>query len=86
MFMLGRGYLKSFDPDVGESVDGTPVYPTGDAVFADDPTEALCFNTLQELLATYMTQSSTVPLRPDGKPNRPLTAFHMAPTSVNRLR
>lgn len=33
------------------------------------------FETQAEALACWKAQSTTHPLRPDGKPNRPLTAF-----------
>lgn len=33
------------------------------------------FSSGREALEYWRTQSKTVPLRPDGKPNRPLTAY-----------
>lgn len=43
--------------------------------FTDSPSEALSFATAGEALTFWKTQSKTVPLRPDGKPNRPMTAY-----------
>jgi hypothetical protein len=72
-------YLASFDPDVREpGVD----YPTGYAEWTSVPGEAMTFPTHAEALIFWKTQSTATPLRPDGKPNRPLTAFSI---SVERL-
>jgi hypothetical protein len=73
-------YLKSFDPDA--HAPGMPAYPTGDAEWTSVPGEAMIFPTHVEALMFWKTQSTIVPLRPDGKPNRPLTAFSV---SVERL-
>lgn len=42
--------------------------------FTDNPAKAMQFTDAGEALSFWRTQSQTVPLRPDGKPNRPLTA------------
>lgn len=70
--MVGRGdvkgnYLQAFDVD---AFDGR-----GDATFTDDKAKALVFDSLAKAFETWKTQSTIRPLRPDGKPNRPLTAF-----------
>lgn len=49
----------------------------GQAVFTNDVRQAMKFATMQAALAYWQTQSRTVPMRPDGKPNRPLTGYHM---------
>jgi hypothetical protein len=60
-------WLKSFDP---EAFDGR-----GDALFTDRPDLALRFETLGEAFELWRRQSRCRPLREDGEPNRPLTAF-----------
>ena len=42
--------------------------------FAPDPRRAMQFATSGEALEFWKRQSRVKPLRPDGKPNRPLTA------------
>lgn len=62
-----NAWVKRYDPD---AFDGG-----GDVEFTSDPAEALSFATVSEAL-TFWKQVSTVrPVREDGKPNRPLTAF-----------
>lgn len=70
-------WLREFDPDAGPLP-----YPTG---FADDTSDsalALRFESAADALAFAQTQSTRTPLRPDGQPNRPLTAFTV---SIERL-
>ena len=60
-------WLKSFDPDVGGGrghVAGTPKRE-----------DALRFANKGEAWEFWRQVSRSVPLRPDGNPNRPLTAF-----------
>lgn len=59
-------YLKSFD---FEAHDGR-----GFGVFTANPAEAMTFESAGAAGDFWRTQSKTVPLRPDGKPNRPLTS------------
>lgn len=47
----------------------------GFAEFTHDPTQALAFNTTHDAIDYYLRASATRPLRRDGRPNRPLTAF-----------
>lgn len=47
----------------------------GLATFTDNPARALLFSNAPAALLTWKTQSVVRPLRADGKPNRPLTAF-----------
>jgi hypothetical protein len=47
----------------------------GETVFTDDPDDALQFDDSGAAFVFYRQQSKTVPLREDGRPNRPLTAF-----------
>lgn len=60
-------YLVSFDPD-GE--DGR-----GNVVATVDKTKAHVFASFEDLIETWKRPSTVRPVRPDGKPNRPLTAF-----------
>lgn len=62
-------YLASFDVDAHHG--------RGDAKFTDNPDKAMRFETPGELFAAWKTQSKVKPLREDGEPNRPLTAFHI---------
>lgn len=65
-------WLESFDPEV--SATDPPSYPTGWLVTTEDPKEALLFLSFAEASDFWRIESVTVPLRPDGRPNRPLTA------------
>ena len=60
-------YLASYDP---EADDGN-----GMARWTPDPAQALTFATAEDAVACYRAVPSNRPLRPDGKPNRPLTMF-----------
>lgn len=62
-------YLKEYDPDGNNGF--------GRIVFTEEPTEAKSFESSTELFETWGAQSTVRPLRPDGMPNRPLTAYHM---------
>ena len=60
-------WLKSFNH---EAFGGQ-----GHAVFTDDPDEALKFASNAAAFEFWCPQSETKPLRPDGRPNKPLTAL-----------
>jgi hypothetical protein len=62
----GGHYLKSFDFEASEG--------TGLAEFTTEWQDALQFLSVVDALTFRDTQSTTKPLRPDGEPNRPLTA------------
>lgn len=62
--------LKAFDPDSGWTE------------WTTDPRLARRFNSALDVLELWRTQSRTRPLRPDGKPNRPLTAYTVEPCRV----
>jgi hypothetical protein len=59
--------LASFDPDAHGGA--------GIATWTTDRTQAMTFPTPQAAFAYWGTESTVVPLRADGQPNRPLTAF-----------
>lgn len=59
-------YFKSFDHEYDNG--------RGLAEFTDDKSEALKFPDMAAALAFWNKQSTVRPLRPDGKPNKPMTA------------
>ena len=60
-------YLAEFDPDFGAG--------RGLVRWTADKTRALRFADIADAFACWKRPSTVVPLRPDGKPNRPLTAY-----------
>lgn len=65
-------YLKAYDPDGGNLA---VAYPIGIVISTPDPAKALRFATTEEAWACWRLQSRRTPHRPDGQPNRPLTAY-----------
>jgi hypothetical protein len=65
--LIAGEYLKAYDP---EAFDGR-----GDAVFTNDVAEAMTFKSMEEALTFAHRTPKARPLRADGRPNRPLTAF-----------
>jgi hypothetical protein len=55
-------YLSDYDPETGGSTWGTKA-------------DALTFPDLPAAMARWQSVHALDPVRPDGKPNRPLTAF-----------
>lgn len=66
-----HGWLASFNL---EEPDGYKV-----ATFTNDSSKAIRFETMQAVLDTWKMASRTIPLRPDGRPNRPLSAYTIEP-------
>ncbi len=62
-------YLVSYNADGNDG--------WGEAVWTDDLAEAIEFATASEACACWTEQSRLRPVRPDGQPNRPLTAFSL---------
>lgn len=62
-------WLAEYDPDRFEG--------RGFVRWTFDPAEALSFASMTEAIYFAMTISDRLPVRADGKPNRPLTAFHL---------
>jgi hypothetical protein len=60
-------YLKSFDHDTDDGL--------GFGVFTKSKKRAKVFDSHEQLFEFWKKQSTTRPLRPDGEPNRPLTAL-----------
>ena len=67
-----QGYISKVDLEVNG-----PNYPTGSVVCTEDEQQALRFPSVSTALAFIDTSSKTCPLRPDGKPNRPLRKFNI---------
>lgn len=65
-------YLAYYDPD-----GRTPVIR-----WTKDVTDALVFRSVDAALDTLRLQSRQIPLRPDGQPNRPLTAYTIELTQL----
>jgi len=63
-------YLASYSP---EGANGTGV-----AQWTGDPAQAMTFATAEAATACDRAVPYNRPLRPDGKPNRPLTMFSVA--------
>lgn len=66
-------YLADYDHDYRP--DDRAEYPCGAAHWTSDPAEALTFDSPADAFEVWNGQSSRVPFRPDGEPNRPLTAY-----------
>jgi hypothetical protein len=62
-------YVQDVDFDADEG--------RGRIIMTQKRYEAKRFDTPGEALEYYRTQSKVVPIRPDGKPNRPLTAYNV---------
>ncbi len=60
-------YLKAYNPDVNGF--------KGDIQVTADRADAMRFPDAAAAAAYWRQQSKTLPHRPDGAPNRPLTAF-----------
>lgn len=71
---LAGQYLKSFDVNAHDGL--------GTAEWTVSVGQAMKFADLIEAVETWRTQSVVRPLRADGQPNRPLTAFSVEPRMV----
>jgi hypothetical protein len=60
-------YLASYDVDAHEG--------RGEIAWTEDRHSAMIFKDAAAAMAIWQQQSTVTPLRPDGKPNRPMTAF-----------
>lgn len=61
-------YVKSFDHEAYEG--------RGYAEFTQYQHEAMQFNDVSEAMEFWQRRAKCRPLRPDGKPNRPMTSMH----------
>lgn len=64
---LDGPYLKSYDPEASGGI--------GHVIWTTDPDRARRFESREEAMRLLQAIPRSRPLRPDGKPNRPLTAF-----------
>lgn len=64
-------YLSHFDPDYRDG--------SGDVRWTPELALARRFESVVEVIVTWRTASTSVPLRLDGLPNRPLTAWSIEP-------
>ena len=86
-------WLRSHDPDVPwrvamERVRLTGGYfghPTGYIETTTSPSEAMRFAGMGDILREWKRESTTVPRRADGLPNRPLSAFTIEPRKLPTL-
>jgi hypothetical protein len=60
-------FLKSFDVDANDG--------RGEIVITDELSDAKLFDTFENAANVWKQQSAVKPFRPDGKANRPLTAY-----------
>lgn len=82
-FQWAGGSTTTFAVEVPEGAWLAEYDPDTDRIrWTTDPAQAMTFAGGAEALACYRQQSLTVPLRPDGRPNRPLTAYTV---SIERL-
>ncbi len=79
-----KTWVKSFDPDFQPKGYKGP--KTGYIETTVIRSEAMKFETMAIAHQLYMTKSSKVPVRPDGKPNRPMTAFTVVIEEENESR
>jgi hypothetical protein len=71
---LPMRYLKAFDANAMGGM--------GTITLTNDPREARQFESIEAVLTCWKTVSDVMPWRPDGKPNRPLTAYTIQPQEV----
>lgn len=76
-FLENSQFLASYDPDFVPPYPH-PNYPSGLATFTRDPDQAMKFPGVEEALTCWKAQSLTVPTRPDGLPNCPLSGLTVA--------
>lgn len=79
VFRGPTSYLKSYDPDAREP--GT-TFPTGDVDVTTDVLDAKIFDSMMDVMEEWKRVSTVTPTRPDGEPNRPLSAFHVSPVKI----
>jgi hypothetical protein len=68
-------YLEWSDPDARDG--------RGDDRWTDDLAKAKKFATFMDAMECWKAQSTVVPFRPDGKPNRPMTAYSVTPEKID---
>jgi len=77
-------YVKEYDPD-REGVDNVTGEPMlCHLVTTSDPRDALLVSDVTELHKIWAKPSRRWPTRPDGRPNRPLSAFTVTMEMVDQ--
>lgn len=74
-------YLYHYDPDKPMEVNGVPMVCT--VLTTPYPEQAKKFENVGDLHAEWTRVCEKEPVRPDGKPNRPLTAFTIESLSLD---
>lgn len=69
-------YLEKYDPDGNNG--------RGYILITDDISEAKRFESAHEAMMAWKKQSTVDPIRPDGKPNRPLSSFTVEILKVSK--
>lgn len=64
---FGPGWVETFDAEAHQG--------RGRVTVTRQPKKALAFKDVGAAMTAWRTQSKVQPLREDGKPNRPMTAF-----------
>lgn len=67
-------YLEWSDPNARKG--------KGHDRWTDDVAKAKRFPSFQEAMTCWQAQSTVRPLRPDGLPNRPMTAYSVSPVRI----
>lgn len=76
-------YLAAYDPDA----DAPDAGPLGGRIeWTTDLDAAKVFDGFRAAHAEWTRQSTRVPLRPDGQPNKPMTAFHIEVVTMAAAR
>lgn len=72
--VIGNPYTPLDGPTWVKSYADTPS-GRGTVVLTTDESEAMQFKSMSDAMEFWRQQSKSKPTRPDGKPNRPLTAY-----------
>lgn len=78
---MAKGHDSGVDGQYLKSMDWE-VEPAGDARFTPHIEQAMRFRDAGEAMRFYRRVHPTVPIRPDGKKNRPLTALTISLENV----
>lgn len=82
-FQWAGGSTLVFDADVPEGAWLAAYDPDAERIeWTTEPAKAMRFVDGKAAVECYRTQSRTTPLRYDGKPNRPLTAYTISLQTV----
>jgi hypothetical protein len=68
-------WLSEYDPDRDSTEPTTGAPMVAHVRTTPDPAKALAFESAVDAMNEWKRVSKSAPVRPDGQPNRPLTAF-----------